>query len=66
VWDEEKDQELFSISDDMVFSIKRVMNTNNFIIKTEQQGVKVVTLDDLKSKEFSLKVLLEAKEEFYN
>ena len=54
------------ISHERVFSIKRVMTTNSYIIKTEKEGVKVLTIDDLKSKQFSLKLLLEAKEDGLN
>jgi hypothetical protein len=59
-WDEKKDQLLFKISKDEAFSIKRVLTTNSFLIKTGEGGVKVLTIDDLKSKKFSLKLLLEA------
>ena len=34
VWDEEKDQQLFKISNDLVLSIKRVMTTNSYIFKS--------------------------------
>ena len=37
------------------------MNTNSYILKTKEEGVKVLTIDDLKSKKFSLKVLLDGK-----
>ena len=50
----------------MVFSIKRVITTNCYIVKTKKQGVKVLTIDDLNTKQFSLKLLLEAKEESWN
>ena len=66
VWDEEKDYQLFRISQDKVFSIKRVMTANTFIIKTKLDGVKVLDIDDLKSQHFSLKVILEAKENNWN
>jgi Neuraminidase (sialidase) len=64
VWDEESDKQLFKISHDKVFSIKRVKTANSFIIKTERQGVKVLIIDDLKLQQFSLKILLEANEDF--
>jgi hypothetical protein len=63
-WDQEKDVQLFRICQDGVFSIKRVITSNNYIIKTENQGVKVLTIDDLRLKQFSLKFLLEAKEDY--
>ena len=39
------------------------MTTNSYIIKTKIHGVKVLTIDELESKQFSLKLLLEAYEE---
>lgn len=41
------------------------MATNIFIIKTVLQGVKLLTIDDLESKKFSLKLLFEAEEGEY-
>ena len=35
VWNEQSDQELFQICQNLVFSIKRILNTNNLSIKTE-------------------------------
>jgi hypothetical protein len=61
-WDEKKDQLLFKISKDEAFSIKRLLTTNSFLIKTGEGGVKVLTIDDLSSKKFSFKLLLEAKD----
>ena len=46
----------------MVFSIKRVMNADSYIIKTKREGVMVLTIDDLKSQQFSLELLLEARD----
>ena len=41
--------------------IKRVMNTQSYIFNTENEGVKILTIDDLKSKKFSYKVFLETE-----
>jgi flavorubredoxin len=49
VWDEKEDQELFRITQEMVFSMKRVMTTNSYLIKTKEQGVKILTIEDLMS-----------------
>jgi hypothetical protein len=49
VCDQKTDQKLFQISKDSVVSIKRVMTTNNFIIKTVEEGVKLLSINDLKS-----------------
>jgi hypothetical protein len=38
------------------------MTTNNYVIKTRDEGVKLVTINDLKSKQFSMKQLLDAKD----
>jgi hypothetical protein len=59
VWNEQTDQRLFKISSHMVSSIKRVMNTNHFIIKTMWiagggNGVMMLTINDLESKLFSV------------
>jgi hypothetical protein len=62
LWNEQTDQLLSQICGGGVFSIKRVITTNNYLIKTDE-GVKVLTINDLKSKQFSLKHLLDAKEE---
>ena len=48
VWDEHNNLTLFRISDNLAFSIKRVTTTNNYIIKDQNQGVKILTIDDLK------------------
>jgi hypothetical protein len=37
------------------------MTSNNYIVKTEDEGVKLLTINDLKSKLFSVKFLIEAK-----
>ena len=66
LWNEQTDQLLSEICGGTVLSIKRVITTNNYIIKTRDEGVKVVTINDLKSKEFSLKHLLDAKEIMFN
>jgi hypothetical protein len=63
LWNEQTDQLLSKISDnDGVFSVKRVLTTNNYIIKTENDGVKVVTINDLESFKFSVQHLLDAIE----
>jgi hypothetical protein len=49
VWDEQNNLTLFRISDNLAFSIKRVTTTNNYIIKDQNQRVKILTIDDLKS-----------------
>ena len=51
---------LFKISKDEAFSIKRALTTNSFIFKTGEEGVKVLIIDDLENKRFSIKPLLEA------
>jgi hypothetical protein len=64
LWNEQTDQLLSEICGGRVFSIKRVITTNNYLIKTDE-GVKVVTINDLKSNQFSLKHLLDAKATSY-
>jgi hypothetical protein len=45
LWNEQTDQLLSKICDGVVYSIKRVMTTNNYLIKTWNR-VKVVTIND--------------------
>ena len=40
---------MLQISNDTAVSIKRVMTSNKYIIKTWGEGVKVLTINDLKS-----------------
>ena len=40
---------MLKICDDQVFSIKRVMTSNNYVVKTVDEGVKVVAINDLES-----------------
>ena len=49
LWNEQTMQQLLQISDDSIVSIKRVLTSNKFIVKAYKKGVKVLTLDDLKS-----------------
>jgi hypothetical protein len=42
------------------------MSSNNYVIKTVEEGVKVVAINDLESKQFSIKHLLDAKEIMWN
>ena len=65
VWNEQTNQQLFQICQDIVCSIKRVGNTNTYIIKTKKNGLKLLTIKNLKTAQFSLQHLLEAKEEVY-
>ena len=46
VWDEQQDQQLWKIFIPMMLSIKRVMTTKNFIIKSNRT-VCLLTIDDL-------------------
>jgi hypothetical protein len=39
------------------------MASNHYIYKTRREGVKLLTINDIKSKLFSVKVFLEAKED---
>jgi hypothetical protein len=49
------------ICNDLVESIKRVMTSNNFIIRTYEEGVKLLSINDLTSSKFSLQRLLDTK-----
>ena len=65
LWNEQTDQLLSQIYGGRVFSIKRVITTNNYLIKTNE-GVKVVTINDLMQLKFSVQHLLDAKEDSWN
>jgi hypothetical protein len=65
LWNEQTDQLLSQICGGGVFSIKRVITTNNYLIKT-YEGVKVVTINDLMTSKFSVQHLLDAKEDGWN
>ena len=66
VWNEKTDQELFQICKETLFSIKRILTTNTFIIKTYKNGIKILTIKNLKTSEFSLQDLLDAKDTDWN
>jgi hypothetical protein len=66
LWNEQTDQLLSQICGGSVCSIKRVITTNNYLIKTEDEGVKVVTINDLMPLKFSVQHLLDAKEYYQN
>ena len=46
-----------------VLSIKRVLTTNIFIIKTILKGVFALTIENLESQKYSLKLLIEEKDD---
>jgi hypothetical protein len=64
LWNEQTDQLLSEICGGGVCSIKRVITTNNYLIKTDE-GVKVVTINDLMPLKFSVQHLLDAKEDWW-
>ena len=49
------------ISDGHADSMKRVMNTHNYILRIRNDGLKLLTINDLNSKQFSVKHLLDVK-----
>ena len=65
LWNELTDQLLSKICGDRVLSIKRVITTNNYVIKTDE-GLKVVTINEFLSFKFSVQQLLDAKEDWGN
>ena len=55
------------IIDERLDSIKRVMNTDNYILKTRRNGLKLLTISDLESKQFIVQDLIEVKfDDYYN
>jgi hypothetical protein len=49
VWNEDTDQQLFKICRYRVSSIKRILTTNTFIIKTYKKGLKSLTIKNIKN-----------------
>jgi hypothetical protein len=49
VWNEHTDEQIYQISKDWIWSIKRVMTTNTYIIKSPKKGVYALTVKDLMS-----------------
>ena len=48
-----------------MFSIKKVLTANCYLIKTYRDGVKILTIENLEAQKFSLKLFLEVdKEDF--
>ena len=60
LWNKQTDQLLSKICGGGVFSIKRVMNTNYFVIKTWHKGVELITINDFDSFKFSARLLFDA------
>jgi hypothetical protein len=55
VWDHQKELEIFKIIDDqLIDSIKRVMKTDYYILKTRCNGLKLLTINDLESNKFTV------------
>jgi hypothetical protein len=59
-WDEQRNTQPFQISEDRVCLIKNII-PNNFIIKTKNKGLKILKIDEIKSKKFSLEPFLAGK-----
>ena len=72
VWDVKTDKDVFTVSDDKVCQIKRVMDTNDYIIKSrteegKREGVKLLTIKmDSEEEKFTIRNLPEAKAEWSN
>jgi hypothetical protein len=63
VWAEQAENQLFVVLTDCVQSIKRLLAYTTFVIKTQKEGVKLLTIKDIKSQEYSIKGLLEVEED---
>jgi hypothetical protein len=44
LWNEESEEQLLQICQDQVCSIKRILTTNTYIIKTRKNGLKSLTI----------------------
>lgn len=63
VWNEQTDEKLFQICQDRVDSIKRILTTNTYFIKTYKNGLMSLTIKNLKDSQFSLEHFIEEKDE---
>jgi hypothetical protein len=54
---------MYQICDYQLDSIKRVMNTDNFILITKYIGIKLLSISDLVSIKFSIQDLLEVDDQ---
>jgi hypothetical protein len=63
VWDQKKEEEMHRFSFVRVCSIKRVMSTNNYILKNKNDEIILLTINDLELKSFTLQRLLEDKDD---
>lgn len=66
VWNEHSDQQLYHICPDRVFSIKRILYTNTYIIKTKENGLKLLYIKNFEKLKYSLQHLLNAEEVCWN
>jgi hypothetical protein len=63
VWNEERDYEMYQIINDDVYSIERVISNDKFILNTCEDGLKILTINDLDGKQFTIQKLLNVKNE---
>ena len=66
LWDEQTDQHLLRISGDLAWSIKRVLASNAFLLKTQRDGLKLMTFENLARNQHSLKQFHGTKEVWGN
>ena len=53
---------MYQISDVRLDSVKRVMSTDYYILNTRDYGLQLLTLNDLKARQFTLQNLLEVQD----
>ena len=61
MWNEQTASELFRVFNGNVILTKRVLSNNSFIFSTQDDGVKLLTIKDLATKQFSVHQLFEGK-----
>ena len=62
IWDQQKEQKMYHFGEGNVLSIKRVMNTDNYILKRHTHGVKLLTINDLEQKKFTVQHMLDVED----
>ena len=56
---------MYHFGEDDVFSIKRVMSTDNYILKKYKGGVKLLTINDFEQNKFTLQHMLDVQDNQY-
>jgi hypothetical protein len=56
---------MYQICYDDVYSIERVISNDKYILKTNQDGLKILTINDSEAKQFTIQNLLNIKYDIF-